>query len=366
MNNAPNALNHHRSRGRLGEDSANAGPKGRDERERASQYLSAQSQTPTYDTRGNLTGFAGWTHTYDSKNRLLNTTNGTSSVATTFDFRNRAVSRTINGVTTYFVCDDWSLIEERDASGTLIQKYIQGPGIDNLLAKTNGTGTVYYHQDGLGSTVALTDASGAVVENYTYDAFGAPKVYDVSGLPISVSGCENRFLFTGREFITEVGFYDYRNRAYDAELGRFLQTDPIRFEAGDGNLYRYVSNRPVNLNDPLGLEKCETSKDVGNYKEEKRKVTPTRPGQDPDSKQAEKAAKKLLPPHIRNALTAGEFGTQGGLELITSIGAQFELWLKLSYVCCICKDDGSVGWSETRNAQETAMTDQSGVLGGPI
>jgi uncharacterized protein RhaS with RHS repeats len=35
-------------------------------------------------------------------------------------------------------------------------------------------------------------------------------------------------------------------------LGRFLQTDPIRFEAGDGNLYRYVSNNPINSIDPTG------------------------------------------------------------------------------------------------------------------
>jgi pimeloyl-ACP methyl ester carboxylesterase len=40
---------------------------------------------------------------------------------------------------------------------------------------------------------------------------------------------------------------------YSAELGRFLQTDPIRFEAGDGNLYRYVANNPMNWVDPLGL-----------------------------------------------------------------------------------------------------------------
>jgi hypothetical protein len=40
---------------------------------------------------------------------------------------------------------------------------------------------------------------------------------------------------------------------YSAELGRFLQTDPIRFDAGDGNLYRHVNNNPVNLIDPLGL-----------------------------------------------------------------------------------------------------------------
>jgi RHS repeat-associated protein len=62
----------------------------------------------------------------------------------------------------------------------------------------------------------------------------------------------NRFLHTGREFLKEANLYDYRNRVYSAELGRFLQTDPIRFEAGDGNLYRYVANNPVNLIDPTG------------------------------------------------------------------------------------------------------------------
>jgi RHS repeat-associated protein len=57
----------------------------------------------------------------------------------------------------------------------------------------------------------------------------------------------NRFLSTGREFLKEANLDDYRNRLYSAELGRFLQTDPIRFDAGDGNLYRYVEKDPVKL-----------------------------------------------------------------------------------------------------------------------
>jgi uncharacterized protein RhaS with RHS repeats len=52
--------------------------------------------------------------------------------------------------------------------------------------------------------------------------------------------------------LKEANLYDYRNRVYSAELGRFLQTDPIRFDAGDGNLYRYVFNLPILLNDPTG------------------------------------------------------------------------------------------------------------------
>jgi RHS repeat-associated protein len=82
---------------------------------------------------------------------------------------------------------------------------------------------------------------------------------DPQGTPPSVDDMfsadpyANRFLSTGREFLKEANLYDYRNRVYSAELGRFLQTDPIRFDAGDGNLYRYVANNPMNWVDPLGL-----------------------------------------------------------------------------------------------------------------
>lgn len=41
---------------------------------------------------------------------------------------------------------------------------------------------------------------------------------------------------------------------FHPELGRWIQEDPIGFEAGDQNFYRYVANSPANLTDPTGLE----------------------------------------------------------------------------------------------------------------
>lgn len=40
---------------------------------------------------------------------------------------------------------------------------------------------------------------------------------------------------------------------YDPRVGRWLSPDPIEFEAGDMNLYRYVGNSPTNGTDPSGL-----------------------------------------------------------------------------------------------------------------
>ncbi|MCC5834615.1 MAG: RHS repeat-associated core domain-containing protein [Opitutales bacterium] len=162
-------------------------------------------------------------------------------------------SRPYNGETTFLVYDEWSLIAEYDASGQLKARYVHGLRIDEVILTVNDHGTFFHHHDALGSVTQLTDVNGVVVESYQYDVYGNVTIFDGSDDFLETSAINNRFLFTGREYLPELGLYDYRNRIYSADLGRFVQTDPIRFDAGDVNIYRYVFNNPLRWVDPMGL-----------------------------------------------------------------------------------------------------------------
>ena len=185
-------------------------------------------------------------------------------------------------------------------------------GIDETLLRTDAVGARSSLADGLGSTLALTDAAGLVQSEYTYEPFGKTiatgvastngttptanlltslgidetllrtdsagarsflsdglgstlALTDSAGLvqseytyepfgKTSASGITstNAFKYTGRED-DGTGLYYYRARYYHPTLQRFISEDPIGFAGGDVNLYGYVFNDPINLVDPEGL-----------------------------------------------------------------------------------------------------------------
>jgi RHS repeat-associated protein len=99
--------------------------------------------------------------------------------------------------------------------------------------------------DRLGSIDVLVNEQGLIIDQRTYDSFGNT----LSQLDPNV---KFRFGYTGRESDPETGLYYYRARYFDANVGRFISTDPIGFEAGDSNLYRYVFNNSTTYTDPSG------------------------------------------------------------------------------------------------------------------
>ncbi|MBW3598443.1 MAG: RHS repeat-associated core domain-containing protein [Planctomycetes bacterium] len=68
---------------------------------------------------------------------------------------------------------------------------------------------------------------------------------------------DSPFTFVGKQSYyrdQEVDLYFAGARYYDALTGRWLSEDPMRFEAGDENLYRYVGNNPLLDVDPSGRQ----------------------------------------------------------------------------------------------------------------
>ena len=126
---------------------------------------------------------------------------------------------------------------------------------------TTAPKTIYVHRDQLNNTVALTDQSGAIVQQYSYDVYGKPYILIGTGMvsmdeytnnPMYTGNMHgNTRLFTGREYDGETGLYYFRARMYSANLGRFMNRDPIGM--GDSvNLYMYVGDNPMGGRDPSG------------------------------------------------------------------------------------------------------------------
>jgi RHS repeat-associated protein len=122
---------------------------------------------------------------------------------------------------------------------------VSGSGLDERL---------YALQDPNWNVIGIADTTGSVVERYSYSAYGTPTVL-TSAFAASTTGTSSyswNTLYTGRQYDTETGIYNYRNRYYTAEIGRFLTRDPIGYMGG-ANLYAYVADNPLIATDPSGL-----------------------------------------------------------------------------------------------------------------
>jgi RHS repeat-associated protein len=232
------------------------------------QYTGVGGMTYTYDNNFNLTGTGAFFGVYDAANHLISASNSAGEAPVVvaqfvYDGLGRCVKRTLAtangpGVETVFLFDGWKPIAEwYAAKPDYFQAWnVYGPGADEILLRQQGDiGYVRFHTDRHGNVAFLVYNDGQVLEKCSYDAFGKATVRDSSGgRPRSYSYYAHGFQFQGREYIRELGIYDYRNRFYHPETGRFLQTDPTGFDAGDMNLFRYCDDDPVDLSDPSGLE----------------------------------------------------------------------------------------------------------------
>jgi RHS repeat-associated protein len=221
--------------------------------------------TFTYDADGNMTAGDGRTMTWTSFNMAATVTEGTTSSAFVYDGNQARLQQCVPNctspttTTTYFNESLTGSMEERVVSGstTTWHDYIKtDTGIVAELFTTSGTTTPYYFNgDHLGSTSVLTNASGAVTERDSYDAWGKrrnPNGTDNTACSITSTSLRG---YTGQEMMDPVCLINLNARLYDPTVARVMSADPIVSDpmgAQGLNRYSYVENAPMSFTDPTG------------------------------------------------------------------------------------------------------------------
>ena len=204
----------------------------------------------SYDANGSPTSLDGNTYTWDGGNRILSVTlsSGVTSAFTYNGFgqvvqvTETSSTGSVLGNHGYLWCGETlCLAHDNTQSGSPVSTEYFPQG-----AVIGGT-SYYYVKDLLGSVQELVTASGTVASQFSYDPYGSEST--LSGTVVSDIGYAGYFMPAG------TGLDLALNRAYDPTDGRWLNRDPIE-ELGGVNLYGYVGDNPVTLEDPLGL--CPT------------------------------------------------------------------------------------------------------------
>lgn len=208
----------------------------------ANQIATWGGTTFTYDDNGNLTNDGTKTYTWNARNQLAGLSGGVAA-SFAYDGIGRRRAKTVSGASTGFLYDGLNTVQEL-VSGSPSANILPGLGIDEWWTRSDSAGVRHFLTDALGSTLALTDGSGAVQTEYTYEPFGKATSSGAS------SG--NGLQFTGREN-DGTGLQFSRARYYHTQLQRFVAEDPIEFDGGSVNLHAYVGNEPTGWRDPTGL-----------------------------------------------------------------------------------------------------------------
>ncbi|MBC6942021.1 MAG: hypothetical protein DWB45_04780 [Xanthomonadales bacterium] len=117
--------------------------------------------------------------------------------------------------------------------------------VSSTVARQGPPAAVYYHTDALGSPIAESDASGAVIKRRGYQPWGAP----------ADGSYEQGPGYTGHVTDALTGLSYMQQRYYDPVAGRFLSVDPVTPNTANGtnfNRYWYANNNPYRFTDPDG------------------------------------------------------------------------------------------------------------------
>jgi RHS repeat-associated protein len=213
-----------------------------------------------YDLLGNRIGeiASGDTrsYSYDPFNRLRSVSVNGVVTDYTINAQGQRVAKTNSSGTTRFIYAGQNrLLFDYDLDHATWSSYLWFG--DDLVGLVRDGQITYVHTDHLGRPELVTDENQAVVWQAYNRAFGRSVAQDsIGGLNIG---------FPGQHYDHETGLWYNGFRDYDANLGRYLQPDPIGISGGM-NLYAYADGNPVSFFDSLGLLSiCIDGKEIKDF-----------------------------------------------------------------------------------------------------
>ena len=214
------------------------------------KLISAGTTTYQYDTDGNLiqenrsgtiTSFQ-----YNTDGTLARVDLPDGRVITyLYDHAGRRVARAVDGSRTHAWLYGTGLmpLAEFDGTGALRQRFVYAGGPVPLVCERGGQ-TYHIITDQIGSPILVSDDSGAVVKQVSYDTWG-------NVLSDTNPAFDLPFGFAGSMADPDHELIRFGVRDYQPSTGRWTAKDPILFNGGL-NLYAYAGSDPVNLVDQEG------------------------------------------------------------------------------------------------------------------
>lgn len=220
-------------------------------------------------------GTNSYTVTSDAAGNITNISNGTDSISHTW------LGRIMQSATIVEDGETTTAIYSYNADGQRIQKVVDGSTTkyfyngDILVGMTVGAnkivflydetgaplgftynGTAYYYVKNLqGDVIGITDSTGLLVVEYSYDTWGKP--LSVSGTLASTIGELNPIRYRSYYYDTETGYYYLQSRYYNPDLCRFISADSEENIGANEtvlsyNLFAYCENNPIIMADSMG------------------------------------------------------------------------------------------------------------------
>ena len=217
-----------------------------------------------YDFRNRLVQAGDTSYTYDAENNRIGVETGekrTTYVVNTQPELSQVLQSTEIKLTSKDAnseIDKGITTSITDNAYTTTTCYFYGNG---LTSQDNGKDYFSYHFNNVGSTMAVTDIKGSIVETYNYTPYG--ELIDGEyreDIPLLYNGQYG--------VITDSnGLYYMRARYYNVEIKRFINQDVllgVLERVSSLNRYAYVEGNPISYLDPFGLEKLAYYMEIHN------------------------------------------------------------------------------------------------------